>query len=47
MEGPYATNGIAIVDVALCLALLLAGVPLLIQLCFGRNTPLFFTCDGG
>ena len=36
---------IAVIDVALCLALLLAGVPLLFQLCVCRNTLLFFILD--
>ena len=39
---------IAVVDVALCLTLLLAGVPLLVQLCVywnTWNTVLFFISD--
>ena len=48
VEGPHANNGMktvhqsAFVDVALCLTLLLAGVPLLVQLCVCQNTLPFF-----
>ena len=49
-EGLHANNGMKtmhqiVVDVALCLTLLLAGVPLLVQICVCRNTPLFFISD--
>ena len=44
-EGLHENNGIAVVDVALCLTLLLARVTLVVQLCICMNTPLFFICD--
>ena len=48
-EGPHANHGmksthqIAVVYVALCLTLLLAGVPLLVQLCVCPSTLLFIS----
>jgi hypothetical protein len=50
-EGPHANNGmktkheIELVDVAVCLTLLLAVVPLLVQLAVCQNTLLFFISD--
>ena len=51
--GRTANNGMktmrqfAVVDVALCLTLLLAAAPLLVQLGVCRNTLLFFISDWG